>query len=723
MNIRGKLLMSTLLLLGGSIALTALVGIVIAARSASGAARESVVYMAESVSGRMNDWLLARQDQVVTWSELAVVSDALHDSFAQPRATVRFESFVDEFSYIENVHLLNVEGGIHLSSDEAALNTSRADRSFFQEALAGSLHISEPLRSRASGNPVLVISSPVRDREGEINGVLAAVINLRVLTDLYVTPVRVGEYGYVYMVSADGIVLSHPQQDNILSLNVFDLPFGESVRQGADVIEYEFESQRKLAALGRVDRVGWIVFAAADFRDVNAPAWQMAQVIAGVALVILFVTALLMYLVATTITKPIVASVDVLKAVAAEGDVSKDIPVAYRSRRDEIGKLVGAIQALIDFQRKEMHWVQQIADGVWTVDVEVRSDRDEVGKALTRMLAKVNDALAQVRVSIEEVSNGSQQISDASQSLSQGATQSAASLEEISSSATHVGHQARTNAETATQANQLATAAKESAEHGSQRMDALNGSMAAITESSHQIAKIIKTIDDIAFQTNILALNAAVEAARAGRYGKGFAVVAEEVRSLAARSAKAARETSELIEGSSSRVDEGNRIAKETAEALSEIVSGIIKVGDLVGEVSAASNEQAQGIAQISQGLGQIDQVTQQNTATAEETAAAAEELSSQAEELRNVISQFKLTSRDEAAGGETAGSKRMQAGRPKRELSPASKPAKEGTHKSSLPPPALPTVGGWESMEKKSAKPASNEEIISLEDKEFGRY
>ncbi|MFW6061634.1 MAG: methyl-accepting chemotaxis protein [Planctomycetota bacterium] len=258
-----------------------------------------------------------------------------------------------------------------------------------------------------------------------------------------------------------------------------------------------------------------------------------------------------------------------------------------------------------------------------------------ITRGISRALQRVVDGLA---AASEQTASAAGQVSATSQSLAEGASEQAASLQETSASVEQSASMAKQNAANATEAQNLAHNAKGNTDRGAEAMERMSGAINDIKASSDETAKIIKTIDEIAFQTNLLALNAAVEAARAGEAGKGFAVVAEEVRNLAQRSADAARNTSALIEAAVQKADHGVAISDEVAAVLRDIAEGNSKASDLVSEIAAASNEQAQGIDQINTAVGQMDQVTQSTAANAEESASAAEELSAQAEELQHMV-------------------------------------------------------------------------------------
>ncbi len=316
----------------------------------------------------------------------------------------------------------------------------------------------------------------------------------------------------------------------------------------------------------------------------------------------------------------------------------------HLQRKDEIGQMADSMDSFADsLQTEVVDSLQKLAAGDLTFEVSLRDDQDILRGSLKQLGTDLNDIMSQIQTAGREITLASGQVADSSQTLSQGATEQAASLEEISASLHQTSSQTTLNADNATQANSLSLETKAAADKGSAQMQTMVVAISDINEASQNISKIIKTIDEIAFQTNLLALNAAVEAARAGQHGKGFAVVAEEVRNLAARSAKAAAETAELIEGSVEKTVHGTTIAGQTSEALQEIVVGIGKVTDLVAEIAAASKEQAQGVAEINQGISQIDIVTQQNTATAEESASAAEEMSGQASHLSTMLQRFTL--------------------------------------------------------------------------------
>jgi len=264
----------------------------------------------------------------------------------------------------------------------------------------------------------------------------------------------------------------------------------------------------------------------------------------------------------------------------------------------------------------------------------------------------INRIIQGLTTGAEQTTSAAGQVASASQSLAQGSSEQAASLEETTASMEEMSSMTGQNADNANEAKKLAETASSSAEKGTEAMGRMSTAIDDIKQSSDETAKIIKTIDEIAFQTNLLALNAAVEAARAGEAGKGFAVVAEEVRNLAQRSAEAARTTADMIEGSVKNADNGVAISKEVAESLGEIAEGSRKVNDLVGEIAAASTEQSQGIDQISTAVTQMDQVTQSNAANAEESASASEELSAQAEELSRMVRDLEAI-----VGGKSGGS------------------------------------------------------------------
>ncbi len=328
----------------------------------------------------------------------------------------------------------------------------------------------------------------------------------------------------------------------------------------------------------------------------------------------------------------------------------------------------------------------------------------EVVNEITKQVV-LDKILGNVAEFSKQIDSGAAQVSMASQSLSQGATEQAAALEEITSSMTEVSSQTSHNAQNAEQARSITASTRDSVKDGANQMQEMTTAMDEIQSSSEEITKIIKTIDDIAFQTNLLALNAAVEAARAGTHGKGFAVVAEEVRNLAARSAKAAAETAELIESSNSRVKNGSSIASKTSESLEKIVDGTVQAADLLGEIAEASKNQAESISHISQGITQIGIVTQQNTASSEETASAANELSSQSHNLQALIYEFEHHNTSAPDSAQTE--KSVKPKKKKQTIATQNQPR---TQESMYPDPSNSEL----------IKP---EDQIDLDDSEFGKF
>lgn len=346
---------------------------------------------------------------------------------------------------------------------------------------------------------------------------------------------------------------------------------------------------------------------------------------------------------ARKITKPINKMTEAATRMAL-GDLNSAIDYTSNS---EIGVLASALSdttiSLKRYISEITRVVSTLAVGNLDVDITQKYEGDfvELKTAFERMIAMLNKSISSIGHSADEVSNGSIQVASASQALAQGATEQASAIEQLSASITEISEQVNQNASNAADANRASTDAEFKIKSVSKEMDAMLLAMGEISETSTQIGNIIKTIDDIARQTNILALNAAVEAARAGAAGKGFAVVADEVRNLAGKSADAVKDTTSLIENALKAVENGRKITDSTAKTLNDVIAATLKSTELINHIAEASNAQATSIGQVTLGVDQISAVVQTNSATAEESAASSEEMSGQAQTLKILVNHF----------------------------------------------------------------------------------
>jgi methyl-accepting chemotaxis protein len=318
-------------------------------------------------------------------------------------------------------------------------------------------------------------------------------------------------------------------------------------------------------------------------------------------------------------------------------------------RRDEIGGLARAYNSSVSSLDEYIHQIDKTMNALSQGNFAIASIENfhgefmKIQESINAFLDSINKTFAQIDQAAEQVLNGSDQGANTSQALSQGATEQASAVEELDATVHDISNHIQQNAENAEAASREASDLGENIISNNQQMQDMIVAMGEISNCSDEISRIIKTIQDIAFQTNILALNAAVEAARAGSAGKGFAVVADEVRNLASKTAEAAQDTTVLIENSIRAVNNGMKIADDTAQSLASIVSKAQEVVNVINQISEASHEQAESVSQVTQGISQISNVVQTNTATAEETAASSEELSGQAQLLKRMMSKYRL--------------------------------------------------------------------------------
>ena len=540
-----------------------------------------------------------------------------------------------------------------------------SDREYVRQAMQGNIFVSEPLISKITGELSIMVAAPLY-ADGvygsDIVGVVYFVPRETFLNDI-VSAVQIGENSRAYMINKSGDTIADITLDTITVQNIETEALRDPALKELSAIHAEMRrgktgfgsytggDDKMFAAYAPVgDTDGWSLAVTAPQLNYLASTRDAMVINIAVIVISILISAVVAMILAFRISRPMKACADRMRLLV-EGDLKT--PVPKFTSRDETGMLAESTASLVEGLRTVINDIGYLLNEMANQNLDVHTEHEEVyvGSfrnillSMRNMKEKLSGALYQVNRSAEEVSNASSQLAASAQMLGQGTTEQASSVEELAARVSVISEQVKNTAEGARSVRGKTHQTGEEVLLCNQKMQNLVEAMRRIQESSDEIEKILKTIDDIAFQTNILALNAAVEAARAGSAGKGFAVVAEEVRSLAGKSAEAAQNTSVLIGNSTDAVHIGTEIAQNTAAVLAEVVSSIQSVVEDINNIAAVSKEQSEEVGQISEGINQISIVVQTNSATAEESAAASQQLSAEATGLKELVNQFTLAS------------------------------------------------------------------------------
>ncbi|MDR0925347.1 MAG: methyl-accepting chemotaxis protein [Hungatella sp.] len=512
--------------------------------------------------------------------------------------------------------------------------------------------LTEPYVDVSTGQTIVSAVCGVYDsKTGEPLGAMGVDIKLSQLVTI-LGDYKIGKTGSVILATDGGQIVYHPNNDLIqktiseidISQNIKDAFAGQAVGN----YDYTMEKVPYFGSINRVGDSGWLVLSSIHQSEVLSSKKAVVGIITTVFTLGSFVLILIIFVMAKGISNPLKK----LSAIAeriAEGELDIQVDV---SGNDEIGMVAASLGNTVSQLKNYVNYIDEIAavlnqiadkDLVFQLQYDYKGDFEKIKRSLLKISGTLTTTMQRITATSDQVAYGSQSISASSQALAQGATEQASSVQELAATISEISHKIEQNAKDSTGANEQALLASRELETSNHHMRELVSAMEEINESSSEIGKIIKAIEDIAFQTNILALNAAVEAARAGEAGKGFAVVADEVRNLASKSSEAAKSTTYLIEGSIKAVANGSRLVDEAAESLANAVNSTRSVSEMIGRVSEASIQQSEAIQQVSVGVDQISGVVQTNSATAEEGAASSEELFDQAELLKELVNEFKL--------------------------------------------------------------------------------
>ncbi len=598
--------------------------------------------------------------------ELTAYKNVAMDTGCIPQLLDETVSLEEKRSIIDQrVNMHDFQRGNIIGPDGISIFDGKdySDREYVRQAMQGNVYVSEPLISKVTGELSIMVAAPIY-KEGiqgsDVEGVVYFVPHETFLNDI-VSSICVSKHSRAYMINRSGDTIADTTLDTITVQNIEKEAQGDSslkelasihaaMREGKNGFgNYKNGKKSMFAAYAPVNGTdGWSVAVAAPQSDYLSTTYFDIVINLVMMILAILLSIIVALKLAGSISRPMKACAERMRLLV-EGDLEAPVPEVVS--KDETGMLTQSTAELVEGLSTIIHDIGYLLGEMANQNLDIQSqhrdayvgDFQSILHSMRNLKVELSAILRQIDTSAGQVSNASNQVSSSAQNLSQGAVQQASSVEELAARISEISNQVRDTADSARQVREQTHHAGEGVSVCNQQMQELMRAMEKIDSSSEEISKIIKTIEDIAFQTNILALNAAVEAARAGTAGKGFAVVADEVRNLASKSAEASKNTSLLITHSAEAVQTGTKIAKHTADALLDVVENIQSMIDSIDQISTVSSEQSEAVLQVNDGISQISSVVQNNSATAEESAAASEELSAEAVNLKHLVDQFTL--------------------------------------------------------------------------------
>lgn len=518
--------------------------------------------------------------------------------------------------------------------------------------------VTQPFVNEVTQTLNVSICAPIASANGDTAGFVTVNIGLDNLS-AFSTALAFDETGSVTLLSKDNVVMgySNPQ---LIGQTFTDIEMSDNLRQELDTpsgntMKYTISGQERTGIVTQIPDYGWKLIVGMSTEEYGA---QANSTVLWLLFLLVLSTVILALCLRLLIVKKLRPLSEVNHALREMSKGNLQVSIAHRSN-DEIGQMADSMRSCLEtlsmYVTEIASVMNRLEKGDLTVssNVQFKGDFIPIQHSIFGFVEELNYLMQSITQASEQVSAGSQHVAYGSQALAQGATEQASSVEELSATITQLSTTVKSNSEMAQNASVNATHVNAQIAESGEKMNQSLELMQQIRTSAAKVSGIIKTIEDIAFQTNILALNAAVEAARAGQSGKGFAVVADEVRNLAEKSAEASKATTTLISSMVASIEHGSESMQETKQYMDNVVAAASEITAVFQKISEASERQSTAITQVTQGTGQISSVVQTNSATAEQSAAASEQLSSQAENLKNLTRRFRIEPQSETFGQE----------------------------------------------------------------------